>query len=332
MGYNMPLSKFYRRFALLLTSATISANLWAGEVRVLAPANYLSPDFLENIAPKSDVTYYYDESSRESLLASTDRYDVVIVSEKSAVELARNGQLKNLSTDLVAVDSDELSGIAIQLSYSALGIAYRNGNPPPSTWADFFGLPAKELGRVAVPVGYSDVIDAALIATGVSTQHFTDADLVTANLLIMGFAEKLKPMFYSNLRDPQLQNADYILTNASHARQMQLDGLDVSFVYPGNLTRIRRHYIGITQHGNSDAASSFVDAINSVNGAIAQTQYHGFPITNERSIAQLRDSPSWGEQFNYLTPSIQIEREHSYNNWLEKRKAYLYERVINAAQ
>jgi spermidine/putrescine-binding protein len=315
----------------------------ANELKILSPANYLSPVLLHKIEKDLGVlihpTYYYSVNMREHSLREGTHYDVVIVAAESARDYIAEQRAHKLPATLqkrnkLAYPSlDESYGLF--LSYTTIGLAYHADRAtPPASWADFFQLPQSSYGRVIVPAGHQDIMDAAVLAIGADTRTFSDPQITEAGRLVFRAFQRLGFKQATADTHPLLSGeADYQVLTATEAALLNAQDPKIQFTFPGNQTRLRIQYALLPASSkNTATATKFLEAISADDNAIIQAEYHHFAVSNAsvRKTMVARNVQKPRGVNIYPKEDVKLSSSKHADPRMEMRKAYLFERIRNA--
>lgn len=328
----------------LWTAGSNADDSRANELKLLSPANYLSPVLLNKIEKELGVlihpTYYYSVNMREHSLREGTHYDVVIVAAESARDYISEKRAHKLppslhkKNELAYPSSDESYGFF--LSYTAIGLAYHADRAKTlSSWSDFFHLPQSSYGRVVVPAGHQDIMDAAVLAIGADTRTFSDPQITEAGRLVFRAFQRLGIKQATADTDPLLSGeADYQVLTATEASLLHAKDPKIQFTFPGNQTRLRIQYALLPASSKNTAiATKFLEAISDDDSANIQAEYHHFAVANSavRKEMMARSNQKPGGVNIYPEEHIKLSSSKHADPRMEMRKAYLFERIRNAA-
>lgn len=326
--------------------ATISPSAQArtSELKILSPANYLSPVLLHKIEKDLGVqvhpTYYYSVNMREHSLREGSNYDVVIVAAESARDYIAEQRAQKLPAQLLRKNerayppSDETHGLF--LSYTAMGLAYHSERAKPlSSWSDFFHLPQSLYGKVIVPAGHQDIMDAAVMAIGADTRSFSDKQVTEAGRLVFRAIQRLGLKQATPDTQPLLSGeADYQVLTATEAAILNAQDPKIQFTFPGDQTRLRIQYALLPASGkNTDIATRFLEKLSSDESARIQAAHHRFAISSAAVRQETMAANAVKKDVVNIYPDkhVKLSSSKHADPRMEMRKAYLFERIRNAA-
>lgn len=328
---NATLLMFMSVVTLLSASVAQSASL-----SILAPEGYISPelakDFEKEHGTKINITHYVSNDIRDFLIESGN-FDLAITSEKSALDFVLDGHASALDSALSKKNpqskNHHLQNYAMELSRDYLGVSYNKDKAvEPSSWKDVFELTQRMEGRVLIPNNHDDLMDSALMAGGASVTRYTESEIIASGKILRNFISRVKPDMVRLAN----KNYYYAISTSTDAYLQSLGNPSINFVFPGGETRVRKHYILVgrkTMHPT--LSNDFIDMISSKDGAIKQSLYHYYPVSNVEATESLMRNPETSEFFNVLYPQVGIESQNARHveKRLELKKYYIYKRVVN---
>jgi spermidine/putrescine-binding protein len=334
---------------LFITSPNTSFSIQKMDtLKILSWPNYFSPEFIKEFEKEEGVqvqlTYYYSNLMRDKLMSDpilSNVYDVITSSEKSVADYANMGLLKPLSDDtfqssVKSVKNKVVEKFAAYISFSTIGIAYHKDKVKPlNSWFELFSLPIEYSGKVEVPKVADDFMDIALMANGSSVSRYTMSDILGTAGLARSFVTRIRPFVEKSEQENRFYDGDvlYKVMYATEASFYASKNENIGFFYPGNETRIWRDFIGVHKNTSlEDKAFAFIRKTISKEGALLLADYSWYPPSHEGAYSELKK-----EEFDiplkktvFTEQSLLIHNARHLDHKMELKKAYLYERIIDA--
>jgi spermidine/putrescine transport system substrate-binding protein len=336
---------------LVLSVPTSVASAKESTLRVLTWPGYFSSEFVRTFEKehhiKVELTHFSSDAMRDAILYDKrylHSFDLVLLSAAVAKDYVVDGLLTPLDKSLITHLSELSSPVkrsktsrdhVALLSYSLLGVAYDDeAVPAPDSWRTVFDTTSGQIGRLDVPDDTNDAMDAALMSVGASIRGFSESELIDAAEKISAVAS-LNGINYDDkgLRDFFNNGGVYSVLHSSDAARLLSDMPNIKFIYPGNVTRIWRDYIGIHRSTtNVLGAHKFINFSISPRGAELLAKSHFNAVTQPAAVKQLElnKHPSFTSGFVYPNKDVWINVTYHNNPWMDVKKSFLYERIRNA--
>jgi spermidine/putrescine transport system substrate-binding protein len=320
---------------------------------LLSWPGFFPQNIIRKFEQKHDVriyqTHFFSDVMRDEMVYSSDQmepYDVIIASEKSIYDYVDSQSISRLDKeklpnlrhiDHTLVGSSRVLEHATMISYTTLGLVYHKDKVTESitSWRDFFSLPSRYKGKILFPNDSVDVMDIALLASGIRPSEATQEDLILAARTLQAFVERLSPVTYDGNSDEALIDGDLwiYLGYATEAETiLKTENNHISFMYPGKQTRIWRDYVSIHADSKQVAlAHQWLDFIMEPSNAIVIAEYNNYPTTNTAAITQLKKKPKSivHNKLIYLQGNnISIDSSESKQFSIDVKKDYLYHRIF----
>jgi len=330
-------------FAPFFSSAQTTKQ---NEVHVLAPNGYLSPDvisaFEKSHKAKVSISVYYNDKMMDSLIDGNrgTAFDVLIANEAGAKDAVVSGfaEKRNESVAWHIESGSTLDEYAEYLSFDAYGVAYIDGkSSAPSSWEDFFSLSQRFIGRVSIPDDYQVLMTLSLLANNPNGKTISLSELNNAGRTFLRFLKRIKPDFFEFSPENLSENGSvYALVTASEEERMKRENSKIRFVYPGNISKKKKQFAILSVLAKTkDSAKAFIEYLSTSQAKYSQGSYHlkAIPSANSFMIEKYKKSYSnvdWDVIYGNM--ETQFTSFSESNTQIEMRKAYLYERILDAAR
>jgi spermidine/putrescine transport system substrate-binding protein len=338
---------------IIITAICSSFNLYAQEdiktLRILSWEDFFSPKIIAQFEKENNIRIeiipYYSSNIRDIIFKNKTRnnIDIILSTQSGIIDYINNGFLVPLEFDKLnnykhmdtSFTINRIVKIySISMSYSTLGIAYRNDKnfTPPKNWTEFI-IPNKKLkGRIDLIEDADDIMDIFLLGAGNDLKNYTIEDLFHAAQLFDNFAPSINKIGYNTEG-----KEDTLMTGKSwlapvygfQFHHMAKETDNISFIYPDNSTKILRDNIGVNIDSKyKDLSFKFIDFLMNPKVAAANFEHNLYTPLNKESHKYI---PQDLMDNNYIYPdlnNINIITDEIEDVLIQNKKYYFYNRII----
>jgi spermidine/putrescine transport system substrate-binding protein len=262
----------------------------AGSLNVANWTDYTSPDLIKKFEAESGVKVTLDTyDSNETLLAKIQAggggYDVIVPSDYMVAQMVTLGLLekvdaaampngKNIDPAFLDVYFDKGRAYTVPYLYGTTGIAVDTGQVknPPKSWKEFFTMTEETAGKIGILNDQSEVLNAALKATGNKPCTNDPAAWEAVSALLKDFKGKVQVINSDDVigRMSTGEQAVHMMWNGAFHRAKEKNA-KLEYVFPSDTLNLWQDNLAVVKGAkNLDNAKKFLNFMaDPVNSAIA---------------------------------------------------------------
>jgi spermidine/putrescine transport system substrate-binding protein len=276
--------------AVETSAAAAPAAGSAGSLNVANWTDYTSPDLIKKFEAESGVKVTLDTyDSNETLLAKIQAggggYDVIVPSDYMVAQMVTLGLLekvdaaampngKNIDPAFLDVYFDKGRAYTVPYLYGTTGIAVDTGQVknPPKSWKEFFTMTEETAGKIGILNDQSEVLNAALKATGNKPCTNDPAAWEAVSALLKDFKGKVQVINSDDVigRMSTGEQAMHMMWNGAFHRAKEKNA-KLEYVFPSDTLNLWQDNLAVVKGAkNLDNAKKFLNFMaDPVNSAIA---------------------------------------------------------------
>jgi len=300
-----------------------------GELNLYNWTDYISEDLLAQFTEETGIevnlsNYDSNETMLAALAAGGTGYDVIVPSDYIIPQLIDEGLIQEINTtDLAGAANidpafldpyfDQGRVYTAPYLYGTTGLAVDTSQVTdvPTSWADFFAVPAGSEGTIGVMNDQIEFVHAALRAVGAAPCSENADDYAAAEELLSSFKDAVSTINSDGIieRMASGENSMHMQWNGA-AYRSSLENENLEYIYlEDGLTLWQDNFAVAAEAPNYDNALVFIDWMMTPEVIAAATNWNGYAnaITGSDAFvdAELAASPivvPSAEQLAYASP------------------------------